>query len=127
MINGWGILGVILLIAAFVFAILGSREKGITFAVATYISIVVAVSCIAAAIIGPLMAKRNIIRHEALEMTVKIGGPVIGYDEFEDSVNKSNEWLAEANKELNTYGIFSMYYGSNLEDLEYIVIPEQEE
>lgn len=123
MINGWIILVAIFAIATIVFAILASQEKGIVFAVAMYLSMVIAVVSMATAIVGPLLAKKHILYHESLELTVEVAGPIVGYERFEESVAKSNQWLTDANNKLNTFGIFSMYYGSNIEELEYIVIP----
>lgn len=126
MINGWIILVIIFMVGTIVFAILASQEKGIIFAVAMYLSMVLTVVSIATCIAGPLLAKKHILYHESLALTVEVAGPIVGYERFEESVAKSNQWLTDANKKLNTFGIFSMYYGSKIEELEYIVIPEND-
>lgn len=122
--NGWILLGIILGVGTLIFAIFASREKGVAFAVAMYLSLVFTVVSIATGIIGPLLAKRNILYHEALSLTVEVAGPIVGYERFEESVAKSNEWLNDANNKLNTFGIFSMYYGSKIEELVLIEIPK---
>lgn len=126
MINGWGILGIILIVATIVFGILASREKGITFAILMFISLLLSVFSAVSNIVGVFNAKKNITYHKALSLTVETTGPIFGYERFEESVSKSNEWLEDANKNLDTFGIFSIYYGTELEELDYIIIPEDE-
>lgn len=122
-INGWTILAILFLVCAVVFSILFSRKEKLVFAVLTYSSILVMVLSIIISIVGPLVAKKNILYHKSLTLAVNTAGPIVGYEEFAESVEKSNKWFNNANDNLNTFGVFSMYYGSELEELELIVIP----
>lgn len=38
------------------------------------------------------------------------------------TIIEMNTWLADAKARLETFGVFSMYYGTGVEDLEPIVI-----
>lgn len=122
MINGWGILAIIFFVASLVLSIFASHEKGIVFAVTAFVSMASFVATLAMAIILPIMARRDISYYKSIDLAVSVGSAVLGNDEFEEIVAETNAWLEDAKDSLNTYGIFSRYYGTDLDELEYIVL-----
>ena len=123
--NGWMILAIVLLLATVIIAALASKEKGIIFAVCTYLCLVLSVGAIAISIAFPLIGKKEIIEYKLLQTSVETIGAITGYDNFVEPVDKANAWLIKASENLEKFGIFSKYYKTDLTDLELIVIPKE--
>lgn len=123
--NGWYLLGIIAAMAAILFAIFARHEKGIAFAISTFIAMLATVVFVLIAVITPLVAKKNILLFEATKFTVETVGPITGYEDYTDEIESANRWLANAQYSLNTYGIFSKYYGSKISELTPIDIAKE--
>lgn len=121
----WFILFILLAIATIITAILAKNEKGIVFAILTYVQILLCTVCLVVAIVFPLSANKNIRAFKITAKTVETLGPVVGYEYFEEEIAKANEWLIEANDNLQTYGLFSKYFNTELSELEEIIVPTE--
>lgn len=77
------------------------------------------------ALIAPAAAKREVrkfnIQKEYVQMAV-INGEELENIAITQTIIEMNTWLADAKASLETFGTFSMYYGTGVEDLEPIVI-----
>ena len=123
--NGWMIIAIVLLITTVVIAALASKEKGIVFAICTYLCLILSVAVIAISIAFPLIGKKEIIEYKLLQTSVETIGVITGYDNFVEPVDEANAWLIKASENLEKFGIFSKYYKTDLTNLELIVIPEE--
>lgn len=121
----WLILFILLAIATIITAILAENEKGIVFAILTYVQLLLCTVCLVVAIVFPLSAKKNIVAFKITAKTVETLGPVVGYEDFEEEIAKANEWLIEANDNLRKYGAFSKYFNTELSELEEITVPTE--
>ena len=121
----WFILLILLVVATIITATLAKNEKGVLFAVLTYIQMLLCTLCLVIAIAFPISAKKDILAFKVTSEAVNLLGPIVGYDNFTDEITKANEWLVEANKNLHTYGAFSKYFNTELPELKLIVIPEE--
>lgn len=76
-------------------------------------------------LINPVIAKTEIrkfnIQKEYVQMAV-INGNDLENIAITQTIIETNTWLAEAKARLETFGAFSRFYGTDLEDLEPIVI-----
>jgi hypothetical protein len=76
-------------------------------------------------LINPVVAKKEIsefnIQKEYIQMAV-INGNDLENIAITQMIIEQNTWLADAKASLETFGAFSRYYGTDLEDLEPIVI-----
>ena len=119
------IIAIVLLITTVVIAALASKEKGIVFAICTYLCLILSVAVIAISIAFPLIGKKEIIEYKLLQTSVETIGVITGYDNFVEPVDEANAWLIKASENLEKFGIFSKYYKTDLTNLELIVIPEE--
>lgn len=89
------------------------------------ISLLVTFGFTLAAWIGPLEGRRAVAyfkqQSEYVEMAV-VNGDVLENVAITHTIIEQNAWLVDAKARLEAYGIFSAYYGSDLEELEPIVI-----
>lgn len=120
--SAWWILTIVGVIASAVFAILASRERGIVYAVSTFFTILATAICAIIAIVFPLMAKKDILVFEATKTTLTFTEHFMDDVVVSELVENSNAWLTDAKADIRTYGIFSKYYNSGVENLEYIVL-----
>lgn len=120
--NIYIILAIVAAAGMIVCAIFARTEKGIIFAVGTISCIIIAITLVGVGIILPLSAKANIATYKALQFTVDISAPIVGYEKYESAIVEANEWLDKARKDLNTFGIFSKYYNTEIDDLDYILM-----
>lgn len=94
-------------------------------ALAIIVGVIIAFAFTISAILLPLKAEKQLIAFENTREVVQqayINGTDLDNVSITNSIIEANQWLAEAKAEKETYGIFSMYYYIDLDDIEPIVI-----
>lgn len=120
--SAWWILTIIFTVATIVFAVLANRERGITFAVSVFFTIMSAVTSMVIAIVFPLMAKKDILIFEATKTTITLTEPFMDDAVVAKTIENANNWLTHAKADIRTYGVFSKYYKSGVDELDYITM-----
>lgn len=120
--SAWWILTIILTVATIVFAVLANRERGIIFAVSVFFTIMSAVTSMVIAIAFPLMAKKDILIFEATKTTITLTEPFMDDVVVAKTIENANNWLTHAKADVRTYGVFSKYYKSGVDELDYITM-----
>jgi hypothetical protein len=120
--SAWWILTIILTIATIVFAVLANRERGIIFAISVFFTIMSATTSMIIAVAFPLMAKKDILIFEATKTTLTLTESFMDDAVVSEMIENANSWLTHAKADIRTYGVFSKYYKSGVDELDYITI-----
>lgn len=123
--SAWWILTIILALGSIIFGVLANKEKGIIFAIHTLFSIMLTILCAINAVAFPLIAKKDILMFEATKTTISLTESFMNEEVLHETVESANAWLTNAKADIRTYGVFSKYYKSGVEDLEYIVLKNE--
>ena len=121
----WWILTVILVLGSITLCIFASKERGIIFAVSTLFSIMLTIICAINAVAFPLLAKKDILMFKATKTTISLTESFMNEEVLHETVENANAWLTSAKADIRTFGIFSKYYKSGVEDLDYIVLKNE--